>query len=231
MKETRNEVFALLDAVRAADDTRVRRQAIARLASTRSRAEDRLLSVSTGTRGAARDCRSRAGAIRSRFEALGIPNRSIEAVDPRIARSARRLVLADRDALDALVVRLGRAELSLLCRDLDDGSARRLLGRLGSERASLERDAKYIPPPDDGLLRIACRRLASAGASSRVDRGLVRYAGEGLAAHLLAFAEPDVAAALERRLEVLARCDAGIETSALGWAECFGRFAEEVGRA
>lgn len=142
---------------------------------------------------------SRAGAVARRYALLGVPERHGAPPDPAAVRVGRVLLDLSAERLESIASEAGRIEAALLCRDLDDRAAGRLASRLGAERAAVRARGPLAPPPEIDLLRYSSRRLATV-AGGAAGAALVRRMGRSLLADVVAWSEPEAAAALARRL-------------------------------
>ncbi len=125
-------------------------------------------------------------------------------VDPRSTRLGRTFLRLDRAACARVVAAVGLVDIAFLCRDLDAGSASRLLRRLDGERAALPGVLDLVPEPDPDALKRSCRRLAMSAARSAQPQVLVRSVGLRVVAGLISGMDGAVGAALARRIG----CDA-----------------------
>lgn len=135
---------------------------------------------------------------------LGTPLPDPWTVDPRSSSLGRIFLRLDRAACARVVSAIGLVDIAFLCRDLDAGSASRLLRRLDGERAALPEVLALVPEPDPEALRRSCQRLALSAAGSAPSHRLVRSVGLRIVAGLISGMEGDVAATLARRIG----CDA-----------------------
>ncbi len=131
---------------------------------------------------------------------LGVPRlrRSSRPADARDARCWRTLASAPPAEVDSLARDAGCLACAVLLRDLERARALRFLELLGEERAELGRLAQFVPPPDDGLARWTLELVTELGSQAHGDA--LATIGGALIRSLTAAMEPDVGAALQRRI-------------------------------
>jgi hypothetical protein len=226
MSDATTQTTKLLDAAFESDSHAVRECAIRRVVALR-RQERTSMRDRLGDVAAPRQTRSwralspEAARLIRNLEGLGVPMPTAAPVSPAAERVARTLLGFDAAALESVIDDLGRIALALLCRDLDRGSASRLLRRAGPESARLGALAVFVPERDDATLQDTCRRLAAAGTAT--GAALVRALGRDVASATLARAASDTAAAVARRAGIALVTD---EANAAVWTRAATRLLE-----